>query len=220
MQAIDLEQARTNMIINQVRAWEVLDEHVLATLRQVPREQFVAPQHRALAFADMMLPLGDGEVMFAPKYEARFLQGLAPRPHDRVLEVGTGSGYMAALLAACAGRVTSVDINAGFVEQAGARLRTLGFDNVTLATGDASAGWPQGGPYDVVMISGSLPVFPEELRDHVKPGGRIGVVIGSEPAMEALIYRNVGRGRWETESMFEMVVPPLRNARQIQRFVF
>ena len=181
MQAIDLEQARTNMIINQVRAWEVLDEHVLATLRQVPREQFVAPQHRALAFADMMLPLGDGEVMFAPKYEARFLQGLAPRPHDRVLEVGTGSGYMAALLAACAGRVTSVDINAGFVEQAGARLRTLGFDNVALATGDASAGWPQAGPYDVVMISGSLPVFPEELRDQVKPGGRIGVVIGSEP---------------------------------------
>jgi protein-L-isoaspartate(D-aspartate) O-methyltransferase len=217
---LDVERARFNMVEQQIRTWEVLDPRVLDLLHHVRREDFVPPQHRALAFVDMEIPIGHGERMLTPKMEARMLQELALRPDDRVLEVGTGSGYMTALLARLAGHVFSVDVVAEFTRAAASRLAANGIANVTLDTGDAARGWDTRGPYDAIVLTGSVPVLADAFAKSLKPGGRLIAVVGEPPAMEARLVTCVAAGACRTVGLFETCIAPLRNAPRPDRFVF
>jgi protein-L-isoaspartate(D-aspartate) O-methyltransferase len=219
---MDMEQARFNMVEQQIRPWDVLDQDVLDLLRQVRREDFVPAQYRELAFSDMEIPLGHGEAMLSPKLEARMLQEVGVKATDQVLEVGTGSGYMTALLARMAhqGRVCSVEIVPEFTLRAEAILRQHGIANVALEAGDAARGWKQGGPYDVIVLTGSVPVLPEAFSASLKIGGRMFAVVGEAPVMEAQLIICVAEGAYRTTNLFETSVPSLKNAMQPQRFVF
>ena len=217
---LDVERARFNMVEQQIRTWEVLDQRVLDLLFRVRREEFVPPQYRALAFADMEIPLGHGQKMLAPKMEARMVQELALNPGDRILEVGTGSGYMAALLASLGGRVYSVEIIPEFTQAAGARLAAIGIGNVTLETGDAARGWDRHAPYDAIVVTGSLPVLPDAFPRGLSAGGRLIAVVGEPPVMEARLITCVAAGAYSTTGLFETCIAPLKNAVQPERFVF
>jgi protein-L-isoaspartate(D-aspartate) O-methyltransferase len=216
----DFERARFNMVEQQIRTWEVLDQRVLDLLFRLRREDFVPPQYRGLAFADMEIPLGHGERMLQPKMEARMLQELQLSPADKVLEVGTGGGYMTALLASMAAHVYSVEIHEDFTRAAAERLARAGITNVTLETGDAARGWDAHAPYDAIVITGSLPVLPQGFVASLKTGGRLLAVIGEPPVMEAQLITAVDAGAYNTVSLFETCVAPLRNAMQPEKFVF
>lgn len=220
MVEIDVEQARFNMIEQQIRTWEVLDQRVLDLVARTPREDYVPARYRNLAFADTSIPLDCGQVMMPPRVEARLLQALDIRPADSALEVGTGSGYLTALLAARAKQVYSVEIYEDLLEAARQRLAAHGIDNVSIQSGDASAGWPQQGPYDVIAVTGSLPLLPAEFQNSLRVGGRMFVVVGEAPVMEARLVTRVGERDWTVESLFETDIPALINARQPQRFLF
>ena len=217
---MDVERARFNMVEQQIRTWEVLDQRVLDLLFKMPREDFVPPAYRALAFVDMEIPIGHGEKMLQPKVEARMLQELALTPQDRVLEIGTGSGYMTALLASLCAHVYSVDIHDDFVRDARQKLLRHGLSNVTLDTGDGAHGWDKHAPYDAILITGSLPMQPESFRTNLKVGGRLIAVVGEPPVMEARLVTNVGAGAYNAVSLFETCIAPLKNAPQPERFVF
>jgi len=217
---LDVELARFNMVEQQIRPWEVLDQRVLDLLLRIRREEYVPARYRALAFADMEIPLGHGETMLAPKIEARMLQELALAPGDRILEVGTGSGYMTALLASLGSHVCSVDIVPEFTQTAGAKLAAHGVTNVTLETGDAARGWDRHAPYDAIMVTGSMPVLPDAFAKSLRPGGRLIVVVGEPPVMEARLITCVAAGAYSTTGLFETCIAPLRNAVQPERFVF
>ena len=217
---MDVERARFNMIEQQIRTWEVLDQRILSLLSRVRREEFVPPVYRALAFADMEIPIGQGEKMLQPKLEARMVQELAVGENDRILEVGTGSGYVTALLATLGAHVYSVDILEEFTRGAGWKLAAHGIRNVTLETGDAARGWESHAPYDVILLTGSVPVLAESFRLTLKPGGRLLAVVGEPPVMEAKLVTSVEGGAWNRVSLFETCIPPLRNAPQPERFVF
>src|SRR5688500_14342557 len=178
---MDIERARFNMIESQIRTWEVLDQQVLDLLSVVKREEFVPPKYRPLAFVDMEIPLGHGEVMLAPKLEARLLQELTLRRTDKVLEIGTGSGYMTALLASLAAHVVSGELHAEFSAAAAAALHRQGLQNVTLDTGDGARGWLPHAPYDVILLTGSVPLVPPALRGQLRAGGRLLAVVGDAP---------------------------------------
>jgi protein-L-isoaspartate(D-aspartate) O-methyltransferase len=216
----DIERARFNMVEQQIRPWDVLDQRVLDLLFRVHREDFVPPQYRALAFVDMEVPIGHGEKMLAPRVEARMVQELALEPHDRILEVGTGSGYMTALLASLGGHVFSVEIVPAFTQAAGALLAAHGITNVTLETGDAARGWDRHGPYDAIVLTGSVPVLPDAFPGSLRPGGRLIAVVGEPPVMEAQLITCVAAGAYSTTGLFETCIAPLRNAVQPERFVF
>ena len=221
---IDIERARFNMVEQQIRTWEVLDQQVLDLLFAVRREDFVAPQYRSLAFVDMEIPLADnaptGERMLAPKLEARMLQELAVKPTDRILEVGTGSGYMTALLAKRGAHVTSVEINPAYSAVAATRLSAHGIANVTLEVGDAARGWSKHAPYDVIVLTGSVPVLADDFQRSLKPGGRLLALVGEAPAMQARLTTCAGGGAYDSVSLFETCIAALRNAPQPERFVF
>jgi protein-L-isoaspartate(D-aspartate) O-methyltransferase len=217
---LDVERARFNMIEQQIRTWEVLDQMVLDLLARVKREEFVPPQYRSLAFVDMEIPIGHGEKMLAPRMEARLVQELALKPSDRVLEVGTGTGYTTALLASLGGHVYSVDIVPEFTQSAAAKLSAHGISNVTLESGDAARGWERHGPYDAIALTGSVPVLPEAFAKSLSPGGRLFVIVGEPPVMEARLVTCVTQGAWNTIGLFETCIAPLRNAPQPERFVF
>jgi protein-L-isoaspartate(D-aspartate) O-methyltransferase len=219
-QVQNMEQARFNMIEQQIRPWNVLDQDVLDLLSEVRREEFVPAAHQALAFADLEIPLGEGAVMLAPKMEAKLLQELAVQPKDKVLEIGTGSGYMAALLAAKADQVTSVEISPSIAKTAKANLAKAGISNVSVEVGDGVHGWAAGAPYDVIVVSGSLPVVPEELLQQLKVGGRMAVFVGEAPVMEAQIVTRTGETTFASLNLFETVVAPLQNAPAKERFRF
>jgi protein-L-isoaspartate(D-aspartate) O-methyltransferase len=220
IQHMDLERARFNMIEQQIRTWEVLDQRVLDLLGKVRREEFVPPAYRALAFADMEVPIGNGEKMLQPKLEARMVQELAIADSDRILEVGTGSGYMTALLATLGAHVFSVEIFEDFTRAAAERLAAHRLRNVTLDTGDAARGWEQHGPYDVIVLTGSVPLLAESFRTSLKPGGRLLAVVGEPPVMEAKLITRVEAGAWNEIGLFETCIAPLKHAPQPERFVF
>jgi protein-L-isoaspartate(D-aspartate) O-methyltransferase len=220
---MNLEQARTNMVEQQIRTWQVLDQDVLDLLYTVPREEFVPPSCRNLAFTDMEIPIGEGEKMWAPKMEARVLQELAPRRSDRVLEIGTGSGYLTALLAHRAARVTSVEIKPALAAFGEANIARHGVDNVTLEVGDGARGYAKGGPYDIVVLTGSVPMAPHLLLESLAPGGRAFAVIGEAPLMAASIVSRTARGAppsFRTTVLFETLIAPLANCEQPSRFAF
>ncbi len=218
-----LEAARRQMIDQQVRAWEVLDARVLETLASVRREDFVPVEFRDVAFADAAIPLGHGQHMLAPKVEGRILQALELGRHEEVLEIGTGSGFFAACLARLARRVRSIEIHPDLAAQAGTNLSTAGIANVTVETGDALAleftGTDQG-RYDSIAITASLPLYDERFQKALKIGGRMFVVVGKAPVMEARLVTRTGPSDWSTESLFETVIDPLVNAVEPPRFNF
>ena len=227
---MNLEQARFNMIEQQIRPWDVLDTDVLDLLMIVKREAFVPAAHRSMAFVDAEIPLPGGENMLQPKFEARILQELSVKKHEQVLEIGAGSGYMAALLAYKARHVTTVDILPELAELARANLGAAGIDNVDVQTGDGAQGWPavaagsSGGAldqaYDVIVVSGSTPLLPQQLMQQLKIGGRMFVVTGGAPAMTAQLVTRTADIGFATVKLFETVIRPLRNAAAPSRFTF
>ncbi len=218
MTDLNVDLARLNMIQSQVRTWDVLDQRITETLATVARESFV-PQHcRNFAFVDMQIPLGHGQVMMEPKVEGRMLQTLDPRPDEHALEIGTGSGFITACLSKLAGRVTSVEFYADLQSEAGARLQAGGFQRIDLVTGDAAAGWDDGVHYDVIAVTGSLPELHQGFHRSLSIGGRLFVIVGEFPIMEALRVTRVGENAWSTESLFDTSVPSLENAYRPARF--
>ena len=217
---MNLERARTNMVEQQIRPWEVLDQDVLDLLYVVPREEFVPQQHRALAFSDLEIPIGGGEKMWQPKMEARVLQELNIRKTDRVLEVGTGSGYLTALMSHRAAHVTSVEISPAIAAFGRANLERHGAENVALETGDASHGWPGGAPYDVIVLTGSTPILPHGFIEQLAVGGRLFAVVGEPPVMTAQLFVGTAPGAWHGTGLFETVLAPLANAERPPRFQF
>ena len=216
----DVERARFNMVEQQIRTWEVLDQNVLDLLFRVKREEFVPPQYRSLAFVDMEIPLGNGEKMLHPKLEARMLQELMLKKTDRVLEVGTGSGYMTALLASVSEHVYSVDVIAEFTQAAASKLAARDIRNVTLEAGDAARGWNARAPYDAIVLTGSTPLLPKAFQENLKPGGRLLAVVGEAPVMEARLITKISGDAYSSVVLFETCIASLKNALQPERFVF
>jgi protein-L-isoaspartate(D-aspartate) O-methyltransferase len=228
---MNLEQARTNMVEQQIRTWEVLDQDVLDLLYTVPREEFVPPSCRNLAFTDMEIPIEEGlkggERMWSPKMEARVLQELSPGRSDRVLEIGTGSGYLTALLAHRAAHVTSIELKPALAAFGKANISRHGVDNVTLETGDGARGLPPGcrdqGPFDIVVLTGSVPVLPRALAELLAPGGRVFAVVGEAPVMTAKIFNLAEPGAHaalRAVDLFETLLAPLANCERPSRFAF
>jgi protein-L-isoaspartate(D-aspartate) O-methyltransferase len=221
---MNLEQMRLNMVEQQIRTWDVLDQDVLDLLYIVPREEFVPQKHRALAFSDMEIPIEEGvkagQRMWQPKMEARVLQELGVRKTDRVLEVGTGSGYFSALLSHRAGQVCSVEINPALAAFGRANLERHGADNITLEIGDAARGWAAHAPYDVIVLTGSTPLLPAGVVEQLAPGGRLFAVVGEAPAMTARLVVSSAPGAWRSSDLFETVIAPLANAEHPPRFRF
>jgi protein-L-isoaspartate(D-aspartate) O-methyltransferase len=221
---MNVEQARFNMIEQQIRPWDVLDPAVLALLGRVRREDFVPAAHRALAFVDTQVPLKEGAAggacMLEPKVEARLLQELALQPGDRVLEIGTGSGFMAALLAGLAGQVMTLEIDAGLARLAEENLCRASVTNARVVHADGSAGWAEGGPYDAILLSGSVAEVPRALLQQLKPGGRLVAIVGQAPIMRARIHTLGSGGTWAHTDLFDTVAPRLLNFGEPSRFKF
>jgi len=220
MSAINIESARHNMVVNQIRAGSVLDDRVLELVGRGPRQDFVPDAMRNLAFVDMQIPLGYGEVMMAPQVEARLLQALAIKPTDKILEIGTGSGYMTWLLAQLGAKVHSVEIRAEFTERASGRLAAHGVRNVELEIGDGARGWDKHAPYDVILVTGSLPLLPDGFKKNLAVGGRLIAIVGQSPAMEAQLITRITESGFDTSGLFETDLPPLQNALAPSAFVF
>ena len=220
--AMNTEQARFNMIEQRIRPWNVLDSEVLKLLSVVKREDFVPADKRDLAFADLEIPLGvkPGQTMLAPKIEARMLQELGLKATDTVLEIGTGSGYMAALLAAKAEFVYTVEIDPALVELARQNLAKAGVANVCVDIGDAAQGWSLYAPYDAIVVSASTPVLPDALRRQLKIGGRLVAIVGEAPVMQVLLVTRTDEDAFNTDVVFETVAAPLINATPRDKFVF
>ena len=218
MSDMNLENARHNMIEQQIRPWEVLDQRVLDLLNEIPRENFVPQRYFKLAYADTTIPLGDEQVMMPPRVEARILQALNIQADETVLEVGTGSGYVTALLASLAEHIYSVDINTEMTRTAGEKLADHGIINVTLETGDAARGWDAHAPYNVIVLTGSLPLLPDNFKQALTVGGRLLAIVGDTPAMDVMLITRVGESEWTQETLFETDLPPLINAPEPDRF--
>ena len=211
--AFDFETARFNMIEQQVRPWDVLDQRVLDAMAAVPREDFVPERYRSsLAFADISIPLPHGQVMLQPRVQGRLLQALDIRPGDRILEIGTGTGYLTACLARLGGEVLSVDIHGDFLPPAQERLQALGIRNVELREADAAAGWPEEEAFDVIAVTGSLPRLHDGFHRTLRQGGRLFLVAGRPPVMEAMLFTRTAPEQWAREDLFETSIPPLENA--------
>lgn len=220
MAQVEFARARHNMVEQQIRPWNVLDQRVLDLIDRSPRQEYVPEAYRNLAYADMAIPLGHGQVMLPPKLEARMLQELAVTAHDKVLEIGTGSGYMSSLLAALAAHVHSVEILPDLEARARRNLEANDVRNVTVELGDAAGGWDRHAPYDVIAITGSLPVLPETFKQSLARGGRLIAILGRPPVMEVKLIQQVDAGSFLESSLFETDAPALLNAREPDRFVF
>jgi protein-L-isoaspartate(D-aspartate) O-methyltransferase len=225
---MDFERARFNMIEQQIRPWDVLDLDVLALLSQVKREDFLPLAHRALAFTDMPIPLVEpsdeamrnGWCMLEPKVEARLLQDVAPKAHEKVLEVGAGSGYMAALLASRAQRVITLEIHPGLARMARENLQRAGIRNVEVREADGAKGLAAEGPFDAILLSGSVFEIPQALLAQLKVGGRLAAITGSEPVMRATFVTRTGEASFETTQPWDTLAPRLANFPEPSRFQF
>jgi len=221
---MNIEQARFNMIEQQIRPWEVLDQSVLALLAIVRREDFVPPAYKALAFVDTELPLREGgargQSMFSPRLEARLLQDLAVARHEQVLEIGAGSGHMAALLAHKAQQVTSFEIVPELARMAESNLRRAGVMNARVVEGDGSRGLPEESPFDVILLSGSVAVVPQHLLEQLKPGGRLAAIVGFEPIMRATLVTRLGDDEYRHVELFDTIAPRLLGFDEPTRFRF
>ncbi|MBX3630144.1 MAG: protein-L-isoaspartate O-methyltransferase [Nitrosomonas sp.] len=215
-----LEKTRYNMVVQQIRPWYVFNDEVLDLLYEIRREEFVPQAYRQAAFVDMKIPLEQGQVMLEPKMEARILQELHIKKTDKILEVGTGSGYMTALLAKLGAHVYSVEIIPEFKNIAAANLSAHNLDNITLEQGDAAHGWSAHAPYDVIVITASTPVLPDSFKNSLNVGGRLFAVIGEDPVMEAKLITCVAPGEFTETLVFETSIPALINAAQAEKFVF
>jgi protein-L-isoaspartate(D-aspartate) O-methyltransferase len=221
---MNVEQARFNMIEQQIRPWDVLEPSVLGLLARVRREDFVPDAHQALAFVDTQVPLIEGSpqgtCMLEPRVEARMLQELRLQPSDRVLEVGTGSGFMACLLAGLAGDVTSLEIRAELAARARENLRQAGVDNARVLHADGSTGHAQGGPFDAIVLSGSVAEVPAALLQQLKVGGRLLAIVGQEPIMRARLFTRAAEQAFSHVDLFDTVAPRLLNFPEPSRFKF
>lgn len=218
---MNTEQARFNMIEQQIRPWNVLDTSVLNLLSMLRREDFVPPSYKSLAFMDLEIPLPCGQSMLAPKVEARLLQELALHKHEKVLEVGAGSGFMAALLGHKAQKVVSLDIHHELAEMARANLHRAGVVNVRVEEADGAQGWPQEqGGFDAILLSGSVDSVPEALLQQLKPGGRLVAIVGQEPVMRAVRITRADERQFVTTVLFDTVAPALEHFPAPERFAF
>ena len=217
---MNIEQARFNMIEQQIRPWEVLDQAVLSLLAAVRREDFVPPAYRALAFVDTEVPLPEGQCMLAPKVEARLLQDLHVGRHERVLEVGAGSGFMAALLAHRAQRVTTLETRPVLAAMARANLQRAGIANADVREADGSKGWSAEAPFDVILLSGSVPNVPQALLDQLKVGGRLAAIEGQDPVMRAVLFTKVAERQHRRVELFDTVATRLDGFPEPSRFSF
>lgn len=217
---MNFDQARFNMVEQQIRPWEVLDGQVLELLESIHREDFVPVRYRKMAFSDIAIPLDHDQFMMKPVVEGRLLQSLELQPDETVLEIGTGSGFITACLAQMAKRVVSVDIYEEFTSEAAETLKEKGLTNVELETGDAMTGWQPEQAHDVLVVTGSVEDIPDHFRGWVNPGGRMFVVCGEEPAMEARLLTKLNATEWREESLFETDLARLVNAEKAPEFEF
>ena len=216
---LNLEQARFNMVEQQIRPWKLFDNKVLDLMEQVKREDFVPAAYTQLAYADIEIPLGHEQCMLEPRMEARLLQDLAIQPHETVLEIGTGSGYMAALIGRLARRVVSLEINAELAAQARANLQRAGISNVEVRHADGSAGASADGPIDVILLSGSVSEVPPGLLEQLRVGGRLAAITGDEPVMCASIYTCTGPGAFVKRTPWDVNAPRLQNFAEHSGFI-
>jgi protein-L-isoaspartate(D-aspartate) O-methyltransferase len=216
---MDIEAARQQMIDQQVRAWDVLDPRVLDALARVPRERFVPPAYRALAFADAPIPLPEGQSMLPPQLDGRILQACEIAAGDAVIEVGTGSGFLAACLAALGGRVESLELRPVLAEFAARNLRAAGFPGVAVREADGTT-WQPHAPVEVVVLSASLPVYDARYQQWLKPGGRLFVAVGGAAPVSAQLVTRVGEREFARRELFETWIDPLTNAPRPSAFVF
>lgn len=217
---MNIEQARFNMIEQQIRPWDVLNTDILDLLYEVRREDFVPSNWKPLAFVDMEIPLEFEENMLSPKLEARLIQELKVHPSHKTLQIGTGSGYVAALLSRLSAHVTTVEIHSGLAQQAEKKYFELSLNNITVEVGNGATGWPGAGQWNSILITGSLPVFPQSYLDILAPGGNLVAIIGDAPVMTVQRWRKDRQGIIEMDQLFETVVKPLRHATQPVRFEF
>ena len=217
---MNLEQTRFNMVAQQIRTWNVLDDNVLDLLYKIKREEFVPAENRAMAFVDMEIPLGYGQVMLTPKMEARIVQELHIKKTDKILEVGSGSGYLTALLADQGAYVYSVEIVPELKTLAENNLKMYKITNITIELGDAARGWPKNEPYDVIVLTASTPALPDTFLKSLNPGGRLFAIVGEDPVMEALLITCAAPGEFTTTKLFETSTVALINALQPTRFTF
>lgn len=217
---MDFNLARQNMIEQQIRPWEVLDQQTLDLFQSIHREEFVPDGYRQLALADVNIPLAHGEITMTPKVEARLLQSLAVTGEDKALEIGTGCAFLTALLACVAREVHSVDLYPDFTAAAATKLARYGLSNAVFHTGDAVNGWTAQAPYDVIAVTGSVPVLTESFQNQLNLQGRLFVIVGIPPVMEALLITRLGEHEWSRETLFETDLPPLVGAPEPPRFRF
>ena len=217
---MNIEQARFNMIEQQIRPWDVLDQGVLSLLAVVKREDFVPPAYKALAFVDTEVPLPNGQGMLAPKVEARLLQELNVHKHERVLEVGTGSGYMAALLGHKGQQVITLEIDPQLAQMAETNLRRADVMNVSVKQADGSRGLADEGPYDVILLSGSVHEVPPGVLAQLKVGGRLAAIVGDQPVMRAMLFTRTSEHDFSSVALFDTVAPRLAGFPEPTRFKF
>ena len=217
---MNFEQARSNMIEQQIRPWDVPNQAVLDLISEIHRENFMPDEYKRLALADIRIPLSHGQVTMTPKVEARLVQALEIKPEDDILEIGTGCAYLTALLAKSGHHVLSIDIYPEFTEQAKLKLQQHNIHNVTLESGDAIHGWQQSSPFDVIVLTGSVPFLEECIQQQLKVGGRLFAVTGQPPAMEAKLIKRISENDWHDEVLFETDLPQLVGAVQVETFTF
>ena len=217
---MNIEQARFNMIEQQIRPWKVLDPQVLDLLATLPREQFVPEAYQGLAFADIAIPLGNDRFMLHPREEGRLLQAIKPNSNEKVLVVGTGSGYVTALLASMANQVIAIDSDEQFINLAKENLAALNIKNVTFNCTDAFQGLEQEAPFDAIVVLGSMQVLSDSIKKQMAVGGRMFCILGKEPTMEALLINRLSETEWQEEGLFETIVPALENSPEAEQFHF
>lgn len=215
---MNLDQARFFMVEQQIRPWDVLDPKILDLIMDIPRHLFVEAGNEELAYSDIELPIGHEQSMMAPKVESRLLQALDIDKNDSVLEIGTGSGYLTALMANLGKSVTSVELYEDILATANPRLAS--YQNIELACGDAANGWDDGKKYDAIVLTGSTPAVPQSYKEQLNLGGRLAIITGDAPAMTAQVITRISDQEWETETLFETVLTPLINASSSIAFKF